>query len=57
MPLPLVTYQHFAGRDQLAQVVLERVLAGVSTRKCRVRKHSVGEPIAAGERSTSKTLR
>jgi putative transposase len=27
------TYEHFASRDQLSRVVLERVLAGVST--CR----------------------
>ena len=33
--VPLVTYEHFADRDQLADVVLERMLAGVSTRKYR----------------------
>ena len=27
--VPLVTYEHFADRDQLADVVLERILAGV----------------------------
>ena len=29
----LATYQHFADRDPLARVVLERMLAGVSTRR------------------------
>jgi transposase-like protein len=53
--LPLVTYQHFAGRDQLGQVVLERVLAGVSTRKYRRAQEPVGSEPAAGERSTSKS--
>lgn len=27
--VPLVTYDHFAGRDQLHDLVLERMLAGV----------------------------
>jgi hypothetical protein len=40
--LPLVTYQHFADRDQLRRVVLERVLAGVSTRKYRRAQDQVG---------------
>jgi putative transposase len=31
--VPLRTYDHFADRDQLEDVVLERMLAGVSTRK------------------------
>ena len=34
--VPLATYDHFADRDQLGEVVLERMLAGVSTRQyCR----------------------
>ena len=33
--LPLATYAHFADRDPLTQVVLERMLAGVSTRRYR----------------------
>jgi Transposase, Mutator family len=55
--LRLVTYQHVASRDRLAHVVLERVLAGVSTRKYRRAQDPVGEPITAGERSTSKSSR
>ena len=31
--LPLATYEHFADRDPLEEVVLERMLAGVSTRQ------------------------
>jgi hypothetical protein len=31
--IELATYQHFADRDPLARVVLERMLAGVSTRR------------------------
>ena len=53
--VPLVTYEHFADRDQLADVVLERMLAGVSTRKYRRAQEPVGEQIDGGERSTSKS--
>jgi hypothetical protein len=31
--VPLRTYEHFADRDPLTRVVLERMLAGVSTRR------------------------
>jgi putative transposase len=53
--VPLETYGHFADRDPLQRVVLERVLAGVSTRRYRRTQEPVGEEIAAGERSTSKS--
>jgi putative transposase len=53
--VPLVTYEHFADRDQLGEVVLERMLAGVSTRKYRRAQEPVGEQIAETERSTSKS--
>jgi transposase-like protein len=53
--VPLATYGHFADRDQLGGVVLERMLAGVSTRQYRRAQEPVGEEIAAGERSTSKS--
>ena len=33
--VPLVTYAHFADRDPLCRVVLEQMLAGVSTRRYR----------------------
>ena len=53
--LPLVSYEHFADRDQLGRVVLERVLAGVSTRKYRRAQDPVGAQAAVRERSTSKS--
>ena len=53
--VPLASYQHFADRDPLARVVLERMLAGVSTRRYRRAQEPVGEEVAASERSTSKS--
>jgi transposase-like protein len=51
----LGTYDHFADRDQLQDVVLERMLAGVSTRKYRRAQEPVGEQVEADARSTSKS--
>jgi transposase-like protein len=53
--VPLVTYEHFADRDQLEEVVLERMLSGVSTRNYRRADEPVGEEVSGGERSTSKS--
>lgn len=53
--IPLGTYEHFASRDPLGDVVLKRMLAGVSTRKYRRCQEPVGEEIAVSERSTSKS--
>ena len=53
--VPLSTYEHFADRDQLGEVVLERMLAGVSTRQYRRAQEPVGEQVEAGARSTSKS--
>ena len=53
--VPLATYDHFADRDQLQDVVLERMLAGVSTRKYRRAQEPVGEQVEADARSTSKS--
>ena len=39
----LRTYEHFADRDQLGRLALERILAGVSTRKYRRVQEPVGE--------------
>src|SRR5437763_12109218 len=33
--VPLETYEHFGDRDPMSGVVLERILAGVSTRRYR----------------------
>ncbi len=53
--IPLGTYEHFADRDQLGQVVLERMLAGVSTRKYRRAQEPVGAQVETEARSTSKS--
>ena len=53
--LPVKTYGYFADRDPLTRAVMDRMLAGVSTRKFQ----RVGEPVGAGveqsSTSTSKT--
>ena len=51
----LGTYAHFADRDQLADVVLERMLAGVSTRRYARTGEPVGTEIDEVARSTSKS--
>jgi transposase-like protein len=51
----LSTYEHFADRDPLGRVVLERMLAGVSTRRYRRTQEPVGEQIETRARSTSKS--
>ena len=53
--VPLETYEHFADRDPFARVVLERMLAGVSTRRYRRTQEPVGEEVETGARSTSKS--
>jgi putative transposase len=53
--LPLVTYDHFSRRDPLAGVMMEQLLAGVSTRRFRGTREPVGAVIAARERSVSKS--
>ena len=51
----LETYAHFAERDALSRVVLERMLAGVSTRRFGRTQEPVGEHVEAEGRSTSKS--
>jgi transposase-like protein len=51
----LGTYEHFADRDPLRRVVLERMLAGVSTRRYRRTQEPVGEEVETRARSTSKS--
>ncbi len=53
--VPLGTYAHFADRDPLTRLVLEQMLAGVSTRRLVRTREPVGEEIAAVERSVSKS--
>jgi putative transposase len=50
--LSVETYEHFADRDPLTRAVMDRMLAGVSTRRFA----DVGEPIGTGvEQSSSST--
>src|SRR5215203_5006390 len=51
----LQAYEHFVARDQLADVMLERMLAGVSTRRYARTGEPVGSDIDDVARSTSKS--
>ena len=51
----LATYEHFADRDLLSRVVLERMLAGVSTRRYRRTQEPVGSEVELAARATSKS--
>lgn len=51
---PARTYEHFAWRDPLATAVPERMLAGVSCRRCRGTQEPVGEEVEA--EATSRSL-
>jgi putative transposase len=51
----LCTYAHFADRDPLQRVVMERMLAGVSTRRYARTTEPVGQEVGAKARSTSKS--
>jgi putative transposase len=53
--LRLRTYAHFADRDPLTRIVLERMLAGVSTRRYRRTQEPVGEQVEREARSISKS--
>ena len=53
--VPLATYEHFASRDPLTALVLEQMLAGVSTRRLARTREPVGEEVTAVERSASKS--
>jgi putative transposase len=51
----LATYAHFADRDPLTKVVLEQMLAGVSTRRFARTREPVGQDVVDAERSASKS--
>jgi putative transposase len=51
----LATYEHFADRDPLSRIVLERMLAGVSTRRYLRTQEPVGSEVERGARSTSRS--
>jgi putative transposase len=51
----LRTYDYFADRDPLTRSVLERMLAGVSTRRYRGTQEHVGTEVERAARSTSRS--
>ena len=53
--LPVATYEYFADRDPLTRAVMDRMLAGVSTRKFEQVGESVGADVEQSSSSTSKT--
>jgi putative transposase len=53
--LPVATYAYFADRDPLTRVVMDRMLAGVSTRRYGTVGEPVGSDVEHSSRSTGKT--
>jgi len=53
--LPLGTYEHFADRDPLTRAVMDRMLAGVSTRRFAGAGEPVGEDVEEESSATSKS--
>lgn len=53
--VPLHLYAHFASDDVLQQVVLERMLAGVATRRHARIAEPVGKTVSDGARSTGRS--
>ena len=53
--LPVASYEYFADRDPLTRAVMDRMLAGVSTRKYAVVGEPVGEEVEQKSTSTSKS--
>jgi putative transposase len=53
--LPVRTYEYFADRDPLTRAVIDRMLAGVSTRKFAAVGEPVGSEVDESSSATSKT--
>ena len=53
--LPVSSYEYFADRDPLTRAVMDRMLAGVSTRKYAVVGEPVGEEVEQEASSTGKS--
>jgi putative transposase len=53
--LPVQSYAYFADRDPLTRAVMDRMLAGVSTRKYQVVGEPVGEDVEQEASSTGKS--
>jgi putative transposase len=52
--LPVASYEYFADRDSLTTAVMDRMLAGVSTRKYTVVGEPVGSEVEQASASTGK---
>jgi putative transposase len=53
--LPVPTYELFTGTEILGSMAMDRMLAGLSTRRYPVGLEPVGEQVTASARSTSKS--
>lgn len=53
--LPVQTYEYFADRDPLTRAVMDRMLAGVSTRKFAAAGEPVGTEVETSAMATSKS--
>src|SRR5450432_2349547 len=53
--LPVSSYEYFADRDPLTRAVMDRMLAGVSTRKYQVVGEPVGEEVEQQASATGKS--
>jgi putative transposase len=53
--LPVSSYEYFADRDPLTRAVMDRMLAGVSTRKYAIVGEPVGEEVEQESASTGKS--
>jgi transposase-like protein len=53
--VPLRTYEHFSSRDPLTELIFERMLAGVSTRRYERVGESVGSDVEERSSSESKS--
>ena len=53
--VPLASYRHFADRDPLTRLVLEQMLAGISTRRFERTREPVGTEVEQAARSTSRS--
>jgi transposase-like protein len=53
--LPVQTYEYFADRDPLTRVVMDRMLAGVSTRKFARVGEPIGSEVETSSSATSKS--
>src|SRR5215212_8141687 len=53
--LAVRTYEYFADRDPLTRAVMDRMLAGVSTRRCARVGEPVGDEVEGSSSATSKT--